>query len=254
MRIIISPAKKMNLDPDSLPADTRPQFLSDACDIVSVLRKLDRSALQKLWKCSDALTELNANRLQSLDLHQAQTPALFAYEGIQYQAMAPQVLDRDSLAYLRMNLRILSGLYGLLRPFDGIVPYRLEMQSRLRIGPHKNLYDFWGSRLADQLASEADFVLNLASAEYSKAVAPYLPPCVPFITCRFAQWIDGTPVEKSTFCKIARGQMVRWLAQHKVSCADDIKDFHEAGYSFSPKHSSDAEFVFLKGEISRSDL
>lgn len=247
MRIIISPAKKMNPDPDSFPAESMPQFLSDACQIVSVLQSLDRSALKKLWKCSDALVELNADRLQNMDLRRNLTPALLAYEGIQYQYMAPGVLDTGSLDYLREHLRILSGLYGLLRPFDGVVPYRLEMQSRLSIGAGKDLYAFWGSRLADQLAGESDFILNLASKEYSKAVQPHLAQSVSFITCSFAELIQDKPVEKATFCKIARGQMVRWLAEHKITRAEDIKDFSEMGYSFSPEFSSADEFVFLKG-------
>lgn len=246
MRIIISPAKKMNTDTDCFSAESVPEFANDACRIVCALQALDRDALKKLWKCSDSLVELNAQRLQNMHPDMGRIPALFAYEGIQYQYMAPGVLDADSLDYLREHLRILSGLYGLLRPFDGVVPYRLEMQAKLSVDSRKDLYAFWGSRLADRLAGESDTILNLASKEYSKAVQPYLSGPVRFVTCSFAEMVDGKPAEKSTFCKIARGQMVRWLAEHKINSLEDVKNFDQMGYRFSPKISSACEFVFLK--------
>ena len=246
MRIIISPAKKMNIDTDSFLAESTPQFLQDAQQLTAVLQSMDREALKKLWKCSDALVDLNARRLQTMDLSQGQTPAVMAYEGIQYQYMAPDVLDAQSLCYLREHLRILSGLYGILRPFDGVVPYRLEMQARLSVGGCKDLYGFWGDRLARQLAEETDFVLNLASQEYSKAVKPCLPESVTLITCIFGELIQGKPIEKGTLCKMARGQMVRWLAENQITTPEAVKGFHQLGYTFSPALSSDTEFVFLK--------
>lgn len=246
MRIIISPAKKMNIDTDSFLAESTPQFLQDAQQLTAVLQSMDREALKKLWKCSDALVDLNARRLQTMDLSRGQTPAVMAYEGIQYQYMAPDVLDTQSLCYLREHLRILSGLYGILRPFDGVVPYRLEMQARLSVGGCKDLYGFWGDRLARQLAEETDFVLNLASQEYSRAVKPCLPESATFITCIFGELIQGKPIEKGTLCKMARGQMVRWLAENQITTPEAVKEFDQLGYTFSPALSSNTEFVFLK--------
>ena len=131
-----------------------------------------------------------------MELRRNLTPAILSYEGIQYRYMAPGVMETAHLDYLREHLRILSGFYGLLRPFDGVTPYRLEMQAQLKVDGCRDLYQFWGDRLARQLAAEADFVLNLASKEYSKAVEPHLPGSVRFVTCTFGEWKGGKVIEK----------------------------------------------------------
>ena len=120
-------------------------------------------------------------------------------------------METAQLDYLREHLRILSGFYGLLRPFDGVTPYRLEMLAKLSVDGHHDLYDFWDDTLARQLAAETDFVLNLSSKEYSRAVESHLPKSVRFLTCTFGEWKDGKVIEKGTMCKMARGQIVRWL-------------------------------------------
>lgn len=246
MRILISPAKKMKTDTDSFLPESLPCFLKETDQLKTALQALSPDQLKRLWKCSDALVELNLARLGSMDLYHHLTPAIFAYEGIQYQYMAPDVLETEQLFYIQQHLRILSGFYGLLRPFDGVVPYRLEMQARLCVNGKTDLYSFWGSRLADALAAETDCILNLASAEYSRAVRPHLPEEVRFITCTFAQLLNGKPVEKGTFCKMARGQMVRWMAEHQVTHPDEVKGFDQMGYAFAPQFSTDDTFVFLK--------
>lgn len=182
-----------------------------------------------------------------MDLQHRLTPALFSYEGIQYRYMAPSVFETGHLAYIREHLRILSGFYGLLRPFDGVTPYRLEMQAKLSVDSRKDLYDFWGTKLADQLASETDLVLNLASKEYSRAVEPHLPPSVRFLSCTFGEFKDEKIIEKGTICKMARGQMVRWLAENNITAPNDIPDFADLGYRFSPIHSTKDNYVFIKG-------
>ena len=161
--------------------------------------------------------------------------------------MAPGVMETAQLDYLREHLRILSGFYGLLRPFDGVTPYRLEMQAKLSVDGHRDLYDFWGDTLALQLAAETDFVLNLASKEYSRAVEPHLPKSVRFLTCTFGEWKDGKVIEKGTMCKMARGQMVRWLAENNVTSWADIRAFDQLGYRFQPELSNESHNVFLKG-------
>lgn len=247
MRIIISPAKKMNVDVDSFAAEGLPQFLDEAERLKTVLQRMSSQELQALWKCNDAITKQNVERLQTMDLRRRLTPALLAYEGIQYQYMAPGVFETGHLAYIREHLRILSGFYGLLRPFDGVTPYRLEMQARLRVERNKDLYAFWGDKLAKQLAAETDFVLNLASREYSKAVEPHLPSSVRFLTCTFGELKDGKVIEKGTICKMARGQMVRWLAENSITNPKDIQAFSDLGYRFSPTYSSENNNVFIKG-------
>ena len=141
-------------------------------------------------------------------------------------------MEASHLDYLREHLRILSGFYGLLRPFDGVTPYRLEMQAKLAVDGCRDLYQFWGDRLARQLASEADVVLNLASREYSRAVEVYLPKTVRFVTCAFGELKDGKVVEKGTKCKMARGQMVRWLAENQIKSPEDLQAFDQLGYQF----------------------
>ena len=141
---------------------------------------------------------------------------------------------------------MVSGFYGLLRPFDGVTPYRLEMQAKLSVDGHRDLYDFWGDTLASQLAAGTDFVLNLASKEYSRAVEAHLPKSVRFLTCTFGEWKDGKVVEKGTMCKMARGQMVRWLAENNVTNRSDIQSFDQLGYHFQAELSTEKHDVFLK--------
>lgn len=247
MRIIIAPAKKMNVDVDSFTPDSLPQFLAETERLKAALQGMSPKELQTLWKCNDAITKLNVERLRTMDLRRHLTPAILAYEGIQYRYMAPGVFETGHLAYIQKHLRILSGFYGLLRPFDGVTPYRLEMQAKLSVDGYKDLYAFWGGKLAELLASESDFVLNLASKEYSKAVEPHLPASVRFLTCTFGEQKDGKIVEKGTVCKMARGQMVRWLAENNITDPGDIRAFADLGYRFSPAHSTENNTVFIKG-------
>ena len=248
MKIIISPAKKMNVDTDSFEIEALPRFLGETEKLMEALKGMTPEALQKLWKCNDAITALNVERLRDMDLRHGLTPAILSYEGIQYQYMAPGVLEKEGLAYLREHLRILSGFYGLLRPFDGVTPYRLEMQARLSIDGKKDLYDFWGDRLAARLALETDLILNLASKEYSKAVEPRLPGSVRFLTCVFGELIEGRVVEKGTMCKMARGQMVRWMAENDITDPADLREFHDLEYRFSPELSEENNYIFIKGD------
>ena len=248
MKILISPAKKMRTDTDTLSPQALPAFLPETERLLSTLRSLSRQELKQLWRCSDAITDLNVERLARMELGKGLTPALLSYQGIQYQYMAPGVFETGQFTYLQEHLRILSGFYGMLRPFDGVTPYRLEMQARLSVDGHRDLYDFWGGALAKQLASETGLVLNLASREYSRAVAPHLPPSVRFLTCTFGELKGGKVVEKGTICKMARGQMVRWLAENNVTEPEGLKAFSDLGYRFSPAHSGADHNVFLKGE------
>lgn len=246
MRIIISPAKKMNVDVDSFAPEGLPQFIGEAEQLKTVLQSMTPRQLRALWKCNEAIAKLNVERLETMDLRCRLTPAILAYEGIQYRYMAPGVFETGHLAYIKEHLRILSGFYGLLRPFDGVTPYRLEMQARLSVDGGKDLYAFWGGKLAKQLASETDFVLNLASREYSRAVEPHLPASVRFLSCTFGELKEGRVMEKGTLCKMARGQMVRWLAENNITDPEDIRAFADLGYRFSPEHSTENNDVFIK--------
>ena len=231
MRIIIAPAKKMRSDPDSLAPAGLPDFLPETEVLCAALRSMDPAALQRLWRCNDRIAALNVRRLEEMDLRRNLTPAILAYEGIHY---------------VQTHLRILSGFYGLLRPFDGVTPYRLEMQAKLAVGGARDLYGFWGDRLARRLFAETDCILNLASKEYSLCVSRFLEPSVRFVTCVFGQEKDGKILEQGTQCKMARGEMVRYLAETGAETLEAVRSFDRLDYRFSPAHSDEETLVFLR--------
>ena len=246
MKIIISPAKKMRVDNDTFVPLSKPAFLNKTLKIKDALAKMELPALQKLWECNDEIAELNFKRLRNMNLERNLTPAVFAYDGLQYQHIAPNILDEEALNYLQKNLRILSGFYGILRAFDGVVPYRLEMQARLACDGYKNLYAFWNSLLYDELTNDDGEVLNLASKEYSKAVEPFVKNGVRFVTCVFGTYVNGKLKVKATEAKMARGEMVRLCAENNVQFVDEVKAYNVRGYVFNEELSSENEFVFVK--------
>lgn len=248
MRIIVSPAKKMRTDSDSFLIEALPVFLSDTEKVIGILRQMPDTALQKLWKCNDSIAQENIHRLKTMDLHRNLTPAILAYEGIQYRYMAPNVFTEKAMEYVQKHMRILSGLYGILRPFDGVTPYRLEMQAKLSVDGSKDLYSFWNNRLAQNLLSETDCILNLASKEYSVAVSRYLPNTARFITCIFGEEKDGKIIEKGTLCKMARGEMVRYLAENQIEAPEGARGFRGLGFHFDELRSNENTYVFVLQE------
>ena len=254
MRIIISPAKKMNVDTDSFPYQGLPEFLTSTEELRRKMQSMSYEELKKLWKCNDQIAQLNVRRLGDMDLRKGLTPALLAYEGIQYQYMAPGVFTDGEYAYIQEHLRILSGFYGVLKPFDGVTPYRLEMQAKLNIGQYKDLYAYWGDRLAKALFAETGCILNLASKEYSICISKYLPAPVRFITCVFGEEKNGKVIEKGTMCKMARGEMVRFMAQNQIQTPEQIRSLDRLNYRFDGVRSDESTYVFLrKGEIDTYD-
>ena len=258
LKIIISPAKKMNITEDAPRGLTAPAFLDRALELHSILKGKDLAELKSLWKCSDRLAEQNWERLRSYSPEFALTPALLSYEGIQYQHMAPGVFTDSQWDYAVSHLRILSGFYGILSPTDKVIPYRLEMQAKLRTDKGNDLYGWWGDSLYRELLLEGTTELvNLASAEYSKAVLPWLeqhssgetafpgsaPSCV---TCIFGEMSDGKVKVKGTQAKIARGEMVRWMAENQIGSTEDIRDFDSLGWQFHRDLSTDREYVFVR--------
>ena len=246
MRIIISPAKKMNVDTDSLPWRDLPVFLPKTQQLCTQLQRMTDAELKKLWKCNDSIAVLNIQRLRNMDLHSRLTQAVLAYEGIQYQYMAPGVFTEQAFQYIQEHLRILSGFYGILKPFDGVTPYRLEMQAKLRVGECKDLYAYWGDSLAKALLEETDCIVNLASKEYSVCISKYLPADVRFITCIFGEEKDGKIIEKGTMCKMARGEMVRYMAENWIEEPEQLKAFDRLNYRFDENRSDDKLFLFIR--------
>lgn len=246
MRIIVSPAKKMRADTDSLPCLALPRFLAQTERLLQALQQMDGQSLKTLWRCNDRIAAQNIARLQSMQLRQNLTPAILAFDGIQYQYMAPGVFTDQEYMYVQEHLRILSGFYGLLCPFDGVTAYRLEMQARLAVGQAGDLYAFWSDAIARALVSETRCIVNLASKEYSQCVTRYLPPEVRFITCVFGEAAGEKTVEKGTLCKMARGQMVRYMAENRIEDVQQLKSFDCLHYRFSPERSDEDTYVFLR--------
>ena len=244
---IVSPAKKMNVVEGPPWATSTPRFLDDAARLAHEVGALSYGEAKALWKCSDKLAVLNCDRFAHMDLSRDVTAAVLAYEGIQYQHLAPQVLDESALGWLDAHLRILSGMYGVLRPCDGVVPYRLEMQARLAVDGCQDLYDYWGDRLGRALAEEFSCVVNATSVEYAKAVTPHLPGRgARVITCLFGDVRGGRLVQRSTEAKAARGTCVRWCAEHGVTSTSELAAFSERGYALDETLSSADTLVFVR--------
>lgn len=261
MRMIISPAKTMKVDSDTMPHSNDPQFLHKTKEIVQYLQSQTYDELKTLWGCNDTLAQLNYERVQKMDLERNVTPALLSYEGIQYQYMAPIVFENNQWQYIQEHLRILSGFYGMVRPFDGVVPYRLEMQAKAKVQGKKDLYEFWGDCLYEQLKKETDCIVNLASKEYSKCIEKYRirdqkegKPVPDYITCVFAEEKQGKLVQKATLAKMARGEMVRFLAEREVQNIEEIKQFQQLGFEFSEKHSKKDLYTFVKMKTNENSL
>ncbi|WP_024293167.1 peroxide stress protein YaaA [Lacrimispora indolis] len=245
MKIIISPAKKMIEDTDSIEVTGVPGFINDAIILMHEMKSLSLSEGKALWKCNDKLAELNYKRYKDMALMHRLTPAVIAYEGLQYQHMAPKVLTTKALSYLSDHLRILSGFYGVLKPFDGVTPYRLEMQAKLSVNDCKDLYDFWGDRLYHSLVDDDRIILNLASKEYSQCIEKYITPKDRFITIEFGELVEGKVKQKGTISKMARGDMVRFMAENNISDLNGLKDFQELGFAYCKELSSNSKYVFI---------
>lgn len=246
MRIIISPAKKMNEDTDTLPWNGLPVFLEATRQIMRRMRELSLAEARELWKCNEKLAELNFRRFQGMDLEKNLTPALISYEGIQYQYMAPMVFSDAEWDYVQKNLRILSGFYGVLKPLDGVTPYRLEMQAKAVIGEKADLYDFWGDKIYREVKDESGVIINLASKEYAKCIERYLQRDDKLITCVFGELKDGKVLQKGTQAKMARGEMVRFMAENYIERPEDMQAFDRLEYTFREELSDESEYVFVK--------
>lgn len=246
MQIIISPARRMKNDSDSLPVSQLPQYMDKTQQILAYMRSLSYSEIHQLWwNCSEKIAQPNYEWVHQMNLTKNLTPAIIAFTGLQYQYMAPDVFTDQELEYVENHLKIMSGFYGMLRPFDGIVQYRLGMGDRAHVAGTRNLYQFWGSQLADDLYHNNDLVLNLASQEYSKAIQPYVSESRKFVTCRFVENIDGKLKQKATLAKMARGNMVRYLASQQATSLKQVQEF-SLGYHYAAELSTPTIFTFLK--------
>ncbi len=250
MLTLLSPAKTLDFSPapDGL-AVTQPQFKDDIAVLLKRCKKLDVKTLQKLMKLSQPLAELNHERFQDMSPRftpKNSKPCLLAFQGDVYKRFDAGSFSKRDLNWAQRRFRILSGFYGLLRPLDLIQPYRLEMGTRLDTARGKDLYTFWGERIADSLNAESpNAVLNLASNEYAKA-ARLDRLSAPVVTAVFQEIRDGRPKTIGFLAKKARGMMSRFVVTERVDEPEGLKDFGAEGYRFQPKLSTDDRFVYTR--------
>ena len=249
MRIILSPAKKMIADTDNLAPVELPVYIDKTAEVLNWMKSKSKEELKAIWKCNDKIAEQNFNRLENMDLYNRLTPAVLAYEGIAFQYMAPSVFEIQQFEYLQNHLRILSAFYGILKPMDGVTPYRLEMQAKDEIEEKTNLYDYWGDRLYHSVIDDSRTIINLASKEYSKCIERYLSDKDNYITITFCELSGDKIVTKGTYAKMARGEMVRFMAENNIENPVDIQKFDRLGYIFRGDLSSETEYVFERKTI-----
>jgi uncharacterized protein len=253
MLIVLSPAKKLDFAPAPAGAPlTAPELASDIAELARTTRKLKRTDLKRLMSISDTLAELNYQRFQAFDPESEDgVQAIIAFNGDVYNGLAARTLDKKALAWAQDHVRILSGLYGVLRPLDALQPYRLEMGTRLKTRRGGSLYDFWREPVAKALNRAAEgqadpTLVNLASQEYFGAVKTEALS-VPHLTCHFKEVKPGeAPRALMLYAKTARGLMARYAIDHRIDRAEGLKDFNTAGYGFDAALSTAADWVFTR--------
>lgn len=254
MLMLLSPAKAMNFDAaQNAPAPTKPTLTKHMTEIAAITNTLSRADIKKLMGVSDNLADLNYERFQAVKTKGKITgakQAALTFAGDVYRGLDAGTLKKDDLEFAQDHLRILSGLYGLLRPLDGIQPYRLEMGSRLKNARGANLHAFWGPVIAGELdkavkAHDDPTIVCLASNEYAKGVDRKALKSR-FIMFNFKEVKDGKARAMMIFVKQARGMMARWAIEKRVGRAEDLKKFTIGGYKFSRSLSSDEEWVFTR--------
>ena len=254
MLAIISPAKSMDFSPVKVAGTTKPEFEKEAFELVKTLREYSPTALKKLFSVSDSLATLNHDRFQSFvkshTLKNAK-PALYAYTGDVYKGIHVEEYSAAQRTFANKHVRILTGLYGVLRPLDLIQPYRLEMGTKLKNAAGKDLYAFWtdavtASLVADLKKNKSSHLVNLASQEYAKVVEIAQLP-VPVLNISFKEKKAGAYKIIALFAKQARGLMVDFVVRERVLHVADLKEFAVDGYKYSAKLSSESELVFVRG-------
>jgi cytoplasmic iron level regulating protein YaaA (DUF328/UPF0246 family) len=254
MLIVLSPAKTLDFEsPIKVNKTTEPDFIPRSAELISTLRTMPPAQIGSLMSISDSLAQLNVARYASWSKKftpDNSRPAVLAFDGDVYEGLDARSLNARQLDWAQKHLRILSGLYGLLRPLDLMQPYRLEMGTRLATKRGKDLYAFWGDQITEALnesltVAKAQALVNLASEEYFKSVKPAKLDR-PVITPVFEEWKGGGYKIVSFFAKRARGLMARYAIEHKLTKPEQLKDFDSEGYAFDAKASNEARWIFRR--------
>jgi len=251
MKIVLSPAKKMELKkPTPSIKYTTPLFLDEAQQVITAMRKKTPEEISKLMKLSANLGNLNWERYQNWqkEIDKTARPAIYTFNGNVYNTLDVNAITKDKLTEVNNKVRILSGLYGVLRPFDLIYPYRMEMGTKLQFDQYKNLYDFWRKKITDafnQEMKEGELLVNLASQEYFKAIDKkhFFNP---ILNIEFKEYKNGHLKVISIYAKMARGLMTRFIIQNKIETKEEIKLFDIDGYRFDANLSDNDKFVFTR--------
>ena len=252
MKLVLSPAKSLDFESElPIAKHTDAQFLEKSERLNTLLKKKSAKSLSKLMSISDALSQLNYERNQNWKLpftKENARPAIYAFSGDVYRGLDAYTIPKDKINAMQNTVRIISGLYGILKPTDLMQPYRLEMGTKFPVGKNKNLYDFWRKDITKALNDELEadeLFLNLASNEYFKAIDTKTLK-VPVVTASFKDFKNGEYKMIMTFAKLARGYMTRYIIDTNAQTIDDLKGFNYEGYNFSEPMSTDAELVFIR--------
>ena len=249
MLVVISPAKKLNMQPSEDIVPTLPVFGDEANELADVMQNLSLDKLQSLMGISENLAKLNADRFAHFG-SQDKKPAALAFAGDTYLGLEAASLEPDEMAWAQNHLRVLSGLYGVLRPLDAIEPYRLEMGSRLTTKLGKSLYDYWGTKIAEALNKQAaatgsNLLVNCASKEYFSAV-DLASLTLPVVTPIFLENKNGKAKIVSFYAKKARGAMARFVVQNKLKTRNELEEFDAGGYQYQADLSNSNSLIFVR--------
>lgn len=250
MLVFISPAKTMKINKMEAVECEKPLFEPYNRKVLNVLQELSVPNIQSIMKVNEKIATKTYESHNNIQFDAAGSPALYTYDGIQYKAMATELFTNEDMIYANEHVRILSGLYGMLKPNTSIYPYRLEMQLKLPIDKAKNLYEFWEEPIIEYLQNEESkhqVYVNLASLEYSKVIANFMKhEEVDFVTCTFkVQKGDKLKVE-STASKKARGLMVQYIVKNRIEEKEELRKFNLDGFAYCNETSSDQEYIFIK--------
>lgn len=246
MKIITTPAKKMTNDISYLTPASLPVFLDVTREILKHLKTLNVDQIKKMLCCNDSIAQAAYWNYQTMDLTRNTVPAILSYQGIQYDYLQADLLDFDDFDFLNEHLVILSGFYGVLKPLDGVVPYRLELNNYFNNGKYRSLYQLWDNRIYLELIKDDHNILDLGAKQYSKIIQKYLSDDINYVKCYFKQWYQNELKEVGVYVKMARGAMTRYLIKNKINCLEQVKNFNELGYQFAADLSNNQAYVFVK--------
>ena len=254
MLIVLSPAKTLDYSVDPKSNHTAPQFLSQSSKLIKTLKDKEPKDIASLMGLSDKLATLNFDRYQSWKAAKSVSsdakPSMLVFKGDVYQGLSAEDFNAKQIKFAQKHLRILSGLYGILRPMDVIKPYRLEMGTKLQTSKGKNLYEFWGNSVQENVISDlafqkSDLLINLASKEYFSVLGK-MPEYINVVSPVFKDFKNGKHKIISFYAKRARGLMAKWIIENNIRDFEKLSKFNLDGYYFSKKDSSATEPVFLR--------